>query len=279
MAQNMHRIFHVNKWAEIGLHMVDDDMDELVMMRINVGGGRTEHLLSWHDKFRMKLPVRQQGGRACCWALVATDLVSYQLRQADIKYHKHRAAPQELIDMVDHARYPRYVRNRVWNHGCCGASVLLGLNYIRMHGIALEANYPFVRRRQNVNIENIPKQTRITIDAVHSMEKYSLERIKAVIRKHPVAGRIRPFESLKRWRGDATAGKIYMKHVLVEGDKEPEVNHAVVITGYGVDADGVEYYIIKNSWGRKWGVDGYAKVSIDLVTPTVYPLGVRLVSD
>ncbi|EYU19871.1 hypothetical protein MIMGU_mgv1a024841mg [Erythranthe guttata] len=231
MAQNMHRIFHVNKWAEIGLHMVDDDMDELVMMRINVGGGRTEHLLSWHDKFRMKLPVRQQGGRACCWALVATDLVSYQLRQADIKYHKHRAAPQELIDMVDHARYPRYVRNRVWNHGCCGASVLLGLNYIRMHGIALEANYPFVRRRQNVNIENIPK------------------------------------------------GKIYMKHVLVEGDKEPEVNHAVVITGYGVDADGVEYYIIKNSWGRKWGVDGYAKVSIDLVTPTVYPLGVRLVSD
>ena len=46
-----------------------------------------------------------------------------------------------------------------------------------------------------------------------------------------------------------------------------EVNHAVTIVGYGVsdrdDCD--EYWLIKNSWGTKWGEDGHFKLCADRV--------------
>jgi hypothetical protein len=40
------------------------------------------------------------------------------------------------------------------------------------------------------------------------------------------------------------------------------VNHAVVAVGYGTDADGKEYWKIRNSWGTEWGEKGYIRVEI-----------------
>ena len=40
-----------------------------------------------------------------------------------------------------------------------------------------------------------------------------------------------------------------------------DLNHAMDLVGYGTDdASGLDYWIVRNSWGNGWGVDGYILV-------------------
>jgi len=36
-----------------------------------------------------------------------------------------------------------------------------------------------------------------------------------------------------------------------------DLDHAVLAVGWGVAADATEYWVVKNSWGTTWGMDGY----------------------
>jgi hypothetical protein len=40
-----------------------------------------------------------------------------------------------------------------------------------------------------------------------------------------------------------------------------EVNHGALAVGFGRE-NGMEYYLVKNSWGTQWGDNGYVKVAI-----------------
>ena len=38
-----------------------------------------------------------------------------------------------------------------------------------------------------------------------------------------------------------------------------ELNHAVVVVGWG-NLNGIDFWIIRNSWGSNWGVSGYINI-------------------
>jgi cathepsin H len=46
------------------------------------------------------------------------------------------------------------------------------------------------------------------------------------------------------------------------GGGPEQVYHSMTIIGYG-KMDGESYWIVKNSWGERWGDKGYAKISMN----------------
>jgi len=59
---------------------------------------------------------------------------------------------------------------------------------------------------------------------------------------------------------DATSWQDYLGGV-VQFHCENNRNHAVQIVGYDLTAD-IPYYIVRNSWGPSFGIDGYIHIAI-----------------
>lgn len=75
--------------------------------------------------------------------------------------------------------------------------------------------------------------------------------------------------------------QFYSKGVYFEpkcGKKISELNHAILVVGYGVEPDGQKYWLVKNSYGPDWGINGYIKMAKNkdnhcgIATYASYPL-------
>ena len=79
-------------------------------------------------------------------------------------------------------------------------------------------------------------------------------QLKAAIAQGPVTVAI---------EADTIVFQYYAGGVLSSGMCGTKLDHGVTAVGYGKTEAGVEYYIVRNSWGPDWGVGGYINIGIE----------------
>lgn len=140
---------------------------------------------------------------------------------------------------------------------CSGNWPTTAYNFIiNNHGIDTEASYPYGTNRQSCrfNREYIGA-TMISYKEVAGGNETNLKCCVATV--GPVSATIYGSEP----------GFQHYSHGIYDNNecKKNPLNHAVLIVGYGVE-NGVNYWLVKNSWGVNWGEAGYIKMRRDVNT-------------
>lgn len=69
-------------------------------------------------------------------------------------------------------------------------------------------------------------------------------------------------------RASNTVFRYYKSGIITSTTCGTTVDHAVIAVGYGTE-NGVDYWLIRNSWGTSWGESGYVKIKRDRTTTSV----------
>ncbi|XP_014770599.1 procathepsin L [Octopus bimaculoides] len=59
---------------------------------------------------------------------------------------------------------------------------------------------------------------------------------------------------------DSNAFRFYKHGIYKRNDCNHHINHAILVVGYGTE-NGQDYWLVKNSWGQRWGDHGYIKMA------------------
>lgn len=185
-------------------------------------------------------PVKDQGHCGSCWAFSATGSLEGQHFRKSGKLVS--LSEQNLVDCS----------TSFGNHGCHGGLMDQAFKYIKANGgIDTEESYPYKAEddRCHFNPRSVGANEKGYVDITPGSEE---DLAMAVATVGPISVGI-----------DASheTFQFYSHGVYNEpGCDASALDHGVLVVGYGTE-DGKDYWLVKNSWGEKWGLDGYIKMS------------------
>jgi C1A family cysteine protease len=199
--------------------------------------------LNWEKK-GVVTAVKDQGHCGSCWSFSTTGAI--EGINAITTGQLISLSEQELVECV------------TTNWGCDGGYMDYAFEWVLQNGgIDTESNYPYTAKDAICNITKANNKA-VTIDGYQDVPPND-EALLCAVLKQPISvgidGGARDFQLYKEgiYNGNCSS------------DPE-EINHAVLLVGYGSD-NGTDYWIVKNSWGTRWGNHGYIYIKRDLSLP------------
>jgi C1A family cysteine protease len=186
-------------------------------------------------------PVQDQGQCGSCWAFSAIGAIEGHYFVKTGKLLKF--SEQQLVDCAG---------GSYGNLGCNGGDMGTAIQYSADYGNELEADYPYAGVDQTCQYKKNLAQTPKPTGPVNVATNNALA-LKTAIADGPVSVAI---------EADTFVFQFYSGGILNSKACGTNLDHGVVAVGYGADASGKPYYIVRNSWGSSWGVGGYVNIAI-----------------
>lgn len=187
---------------------------------------------------------RDQGSCGACYAFASLGTIEALINlQNNIKPDNNYLSIQQIIDCDSLEK------------GCKGGWPSMAYNYILKNGIHYENDYPYEAKNDKCKLKSITGDI-VKIDKVLSCEDDECnvnDFLNNLLKNGPYTSVIDAYHS----------SFVNYKSGYYSADCG-EPNHAIVVVGYGYDDQlKINYYIIRNSWGKDWGMNGYAYVKVD----------------
>ncbi|XP_036449128.1 cathepsin L1-like isoform X1 [Colossoma macropomum] len=184
--------------------------------------------------------VKDQSHCGSCWAFSATGALEGQMFKKTKKLV--RLSEQQLVDCSQ----------RYGNHGCQGGLMDKAFKYIKSSGgLETAYTYPYQAKEGRCKFKNQRAWAKCSGYRKVPCKERALRNAVATI--GPISVAI-----------DASrhSFQLYKSGVYNEpACSSTKINHAVLVVGYGTTRRGKDYWLVKNSWGTKWGNKGYIKMS------------------
>ncbi|XP_061891976.1 pro-cathepsin H, partial [Entelurus aequoreus] len=196
-------------------------------------------VVDWRAKGNFVTPVKNQGHCGSCWTFSTTGCL--ESVNAITTGKLISLSEQQLIDCAQNFN----------NQGCMGGLPSQAFEYIKYNnGIMTEEDYPYKGYDDTCHF-HLPLAAAFVHEVVNISSYDEDAMLDAVARLNPVT-----------FGFEVTADFMHYKDGVYTStlckNTADKMNHAVLAVGYGVDDNNTTpYWIVKNSWGVAWGVDGY----------------------
>jgi hypothetical protein len=184
--------------------------------------------------------VKDQGQCGSCWSFSTTGALegAYYIKYGDMELFSE----QQLVDCDN-------FKNGGRDMGCNGGLMDRAFTWIEKNGgLCSEFDYPYVSGETKTG-GTCQKKCNVIVNSKVTgfvdVEPSSDVAMKTALSQQPVSIAI---------EADQREFQLY-KSGIFTGNCGTKLDHGVLLVGYGVD-----YYLVKNSWGLSWGDGGYIKL-------------------
>uniref|UniRef100_A0A8C8HY58 Peptidase C1A papain C-terminal domain-containing protein n=1 Tax=Oncorhynchus tshawytscha TaxID=74940 RepID=A0A8C8HY58_ONCTS len=193
--------------------------------------------VDWREKGNYVSPVKYQGHCGSCWTFSTTGCLESVTAIATGKLPL--LSEQQLVDCAQDFN----------NHGCMGGLPSQAFEYVKYNnGLMTEDDYPYTGHDGSCNFK--PELAAAFVKDVVNITSYDEKgMVDAVARLNPVSFGYEVTDDFLHYK-DGVYSSTTCKNTT------DNVNHAVLAVGYG-EKNSTPYWIVKNSWGTNWGMDGY----------------------